>query len=261
VGNVHRGADFADLTFSDFALSAVAIAPAMDAAPAVGIGRTVLSAIEATRSIIGTNSNLGMVLLIAPLAAVPRDQPLSPQAVRSQLQRMQADDAGRVYEAIRIAQPGGLGKVTTMDVADAPPSDLLAAMQAAADRDMVAREYVSDFRGVLFDVLPALVSARDLGWSLSDAIVHTHLQLIAKHGDSLIARKVGLETSQQAAILAGQALAAGAPGSPAYYDALADFDFWLRSDGNRRNPGATADLIAAAVFAGLRDGLLLPPFR
>jgi len=42
---------------------------------------------------------------------------------------------------------------------------------------------------------------------------------------------------------------------------LADFDFWLRSDGHRRNPGTTADLIAAALFVLLRDGLIDPPYR
>ena len=55
--------------------------------------------------------------------------------------------------------------------------------------------------------------------------------------------------------------AAGGPHDERYYEALADFDFWLRADGHRRNPGATADLIAAALFAGLRDHRLTPPFQ
>jgi triphosphoribosyl-dephospho-CoA synthase len=67
--------------------------------------------------------------------------------------------------------------------------------------------------------------------------------------------------AQKACVLAQQALAAGSPGDEAYHEALADFDFWLRSDGNRRNPGTTADLVAAALFAGLRDGVLPPPWR
>ena len=35
-----------------------------------------------------------------------------------------------------------------------------------------------------------------------------------------------------------------------------ELDSWLRSDGNRRNPGTTADLVAATLFAGLRGGKL-----
>jgi triphosphoribosyl-dephospho-CoA synthase len=85
--------------------------------------------------------------------------------------------------------------------------------------------------------------------------------LIAQHGDSLIARKCGPEMAKKAATIAGQVLSSGKPGDETYYEALADFDFWLRSDGHRRNPGTTADLIAAALFAGLRDGLLPPPWR
>ena len=82
------------------------------------------------------------------------------------------------------------------------------------------------------------------------------------HGDSLIARKCGAG-AVAAGFAAGRARCceAGQPGDENYYAALADFDFWLRADGHRRNPGTTADLIAAALFAGLRDGLLPPPWR
>jgi triphosphoribosyl-dephospho-CoA synthase len=261
VGNVHRGADFDDLTFHDFVASAVAIGPAMEAAIETGVGRAVLDAIAATRRCVPTNTNLGMVLLIAPLAAVPIDSRLKTSSVSRVLQSLTPDDCRQAYEAIRLAQPGGLGKVAAMDVSDEPPSDLLAAMQAAADRDMVARQYAEEFRIVLDETLPALVAGCEQGWTLTEAIVRAHLALIAAHGDSLIARKGGAELNQKATTIAGQVLASGGPGDETYYAALADFDFWLRSDGNRRNPGATADIIAAALFAGLRDSLLPPPWR
>ena len=81
-GNVHRGADFEDMTFVDFAVSAVAIAPALDNAVRCGVGRAVLGAIAATRALVPTNTNLGTVLLLAPLAAVPRAAPLQPGVQR-----------------------------------------------------------------------------------------------------------------------------------------------------------------------------------
>ena len=261
VGNVHRGADFADLTFSDFAVSAVAIGPAMEAAAVTGVGRAVHAAIAARRAIVPTNTNLGMALLIAPLAAVPRDVPLSSRAVATVLGNLTADDCRLVYEAIRLAQPGGMGQVESMDIAADPPVDLLAAMRLASDRDLVARQYVEDFQLVLDDAVPRLLAGREKGWSLTETIVHTHLGLIAQHGDSLIARKCGPEIAEKACILARQTLDRGQPGDESYYDALADFDFWLRADGNRRNPGTTADLIAAALFAALRDGQLPPHWR
>ena len=65
------------------------------------------------------------------------------------------------------------------------------------------------------------------------------------------------------------------PGSPALIDPstggsrwstpatrrteLNRLDTWLRGDGNRRNPGTTADLVAAILFAGLRDGVIVEP--
>src|SRR5262249_45731640 len=138
---------------------------------------------------------------------------------------------------------------------------LLAAMRAATDRDLVARQYVEDFRLVLDEALPALCAGVTRGWSLTESIVHTHIALIAKHGDSLIRRKCGDAISSRASTIANQTLSSGGPGDEDYYAAVADFDFWLRSDGNCRNPGTTADLIAAALFAGLRDGVLMPPWR
>jgi triphosphoribosyl-dephospho-CoA synthase len=261
VGNVHRGADFEDLKYLDFLASGVAIGPVFDAAPGRGIGRTVLDAITATRGVVTTNTNLGIVLLLAPLAAVPREIRLSPAAVRDVLAGLTADDSRLVYAAIREAAPGGLGRADEMDVAGDAPADLLAAMRAAASRDLVARQYAEDFWIVLGDVLPWLVARLASGWSLTDTIIHTHLTLLARHPDSLIARKCGSETARKASAMAGKVLDAGRPGEEAYYDALSDLDFWLRADGHRRNPGTTADLVAAALFAGLRDQLLAPPYH
>ncbi len=261
VGNVHRGADFDDLTFTDFVASAVAIGPVFESARERGVGGTVLDVIAATRGVVATNTNLGMVLLLAPLAVVPREERLTTETVGRVLRGMVAEDSRLVYEAIRWAQPGGMGKVDSMDVSDAPPADLLTAMRAAAERDLVARQYAEDFQLVLNDTLPELVTGVSQGWSLTDSIIHAHVLLIAKHGDSLIRRKCGEEVSTQASTIAKQVLGFGKPGDDDYYAALADFDFWLRSDDNQRNPGTTADLIAVALFAGLRDGHLPPPWQ
>jgi triphosphoribosyl-dephospho-CoA synthase len=254
-GNVHRGADFEDMTFTDFMLSAVAIGPAVDEATDRAVGATVLAAIQATRQLVDVNTNLGTVLLIAPLAAVPRDQCLE-NGLPAVLRAMTAEDAVAVYEAIRLAQPGGMGCVNEMDVGKPAPPDLLAAMRDAASRDMVARQYAEDFDQLLHVVRPQLVSGLDAGWLLSDAIIHAQMQLLARYPDSLIERKCGVETARLASELAAGVLQAGQPGQEAYHRALADMDFWMRSDANRRNPGTTADLIAAGLFALLRDGAI-----
>ena len=259
VGNVHRGADFENLTFADFVVSAVAIGPAMENAKTNGVGVAVLEAIKATRQLVDTNTNLGMVLLIAPLAAVPRDEPLI-GGVGKVLRGLTPADSVLVYEAIRLAQPGGMGKVEEMDVAAEAPINLLSAMAAAAERDLIAHQYVTNFDLVLGKVAPWLSEAASR-WSLTDAIIHTHLRLLAEYPDSLIARKCGLETAREVSTYAAAVLSSGSPGDDAYHEAAADLDFFLRSDGHRRNPGTTADLIAAGLFALLRDGKLQPPLR
>ena len=259
-GNVHRGADFEDMTFNDFAVSAVAIAPAMQAAEHLGVGATVLAAVQATRRLVPVNTNLGTVLLVAPLAAVPREQEVR-MGLRQVLDRLTAQDARAVYAAIQLAEPGGLGTAEAMDVAGPAPENLRAAMAAAADRDLVARQYVEGFAQVLDQAVPWIVAGRAAGWSLTDAVIHTQLRLLAAWPDSLIARKCGLAVAQRASALAERVLQAGMPGDRDYGYRLGELDFWLRSDGHRRNPGTTADLIAAGLFVALREKWIQPPLR
>jgi triphosphoribosyl-dephospho-CoA synthase len=206
------------------------------------------------------NTNLGTVLLLAPLAAVPRPQRLD-VGVPQVLAGLTARDAENVYAASRLAPPGGLGTTADMDVAGTAPQSLLEAMAAAAERDLVARQYAEGFTHVLQPVAAWIVEGCAAGWSLTDAVIHTQLRMLAAYPDSLIARKCGPEAAERAAAIALRVLNAGSPGDEDYFYELGELDFWLRSDGNRRNPGTTADLIAAGLFVVLRDGLIRPPFR
>ena len=253
-GNVHRGADFDDLTYLDLLMSGVAIAPAMEAATSgTSVGKTILDAVRSTRTMVDTNSNLGIVLLLAPLASVPRQTELR-EGVEAILGSLTSDDARNVYAAIALAQPGGLGEVNEHDVSGAAPDDLLAAMRAGAERDLVARQYAENFATVLGDVVPLLAEGAARGWPLLDTIVRTHVTIMSRYPDSLIARKLGAEEADKSSAWAARVLESGEPGDIAYIAQLADFDFWLRSKGHQRNPGTTADLITAGLFAALRDG-------
>jgi triphosphoribosyl-dephospho-CoA synthase len=146
-------------------------------------------------------------------------------------------------------------------VAGPAPDDLLAAMGQAAERDLVARQYADGFREVLECSAPWLIEGRRRGWSNSTAIIHTHLRLMSEFPDSLIARKCGVAVARRSADMAAQVLAAGSPDDETFWQAVGDLDFWLRSDGHRRNPGTTADLVTAGLFACLRIGAIEPPWR
>jgi triphosphoribosyl-dephospho-CoA synthase len=253
-GNVHRERDFADTHFLDFLLSAAAIAPAFDRAASVSVGQTILDAIAATRRWTQTNTNLGIVLLIAPLAAVPAKEPLA-SGVEAVLDGLTVEDARLAYRAIRLAQPGGLGQAADQDVVTEPTLSLTEVMRLAAERDLVALQYVTGFEAVLKLGLPALERGwKPHGWER--AIQLAHLRLLAAYGDSLIARKCGAAMAEEARRRAADVLGRGFPDHVEGDPAFRELDNWLRADGNRRNPGATADLITACLFAGLRQGTL-----
>ncbi|MEZ6117821.1 MAG: triphosphoribosyl-dephospho-CoA synthase [Pirellulaceae bacterium] len=171
------------------------------------------------------------------------------------------DDTTLVYDAIRLAGPGGISPadqpVANMDVDDSPPNNLLDAMQLASEWDWIASEYVTGFEIVFAKVAAWLLQAEG-PWP--ERIVTAHVRLMSEYPDSLIRRKCGQQVAEESAVRAARTLAAGPPGSREYNNALADLDFWLRCDGNRRNPGTTADLIAAGIFVGLLQGIVTPPF-
>jgi triphosphoribosyl-dephospho-CoA synthase len=252
-GNVYRGADFEDVTFADFLTSAAVIGPLIEQVTERGVGQTVLQAIQATQAAVATNTNLGMMLLITPLAAVPAGRPLADN-IGEVLCSCTAEDTRAVYQAISAAQPGGLGEVDEADVSDTqvPEISLLEAMQLATDRDLVARQYTNDFEQV-FQTADRMQCKLQNGLPLSEAIVYAYLQLLAEYPDSLIVRKCGLQLGQEVQRRAAAVLDQGEPSDEAYQRAMQDLDFWLRADGHRRNPGTSADIVAAGLFVLLRE--------
>ncbi len=261
VGNVHRQADFADLGLLDFLLSAAAVAPILDTAHLRPVGDTVLHSVRATRLVAASNTNLGIILLLAPLASVPLAQDLPTGLVRV-LDRLTLADTHAVFQAIRLAQPAALGQVAEQDVKDEPTLPLRQVMALAADRDLVARQFANAFQEVMAEGLPMLRQTWQEGRSLENIIITTHLHFLANHLDSLIVRKQGIEEGQETRERAREVLALGGLDTPSGLVALKEFDAWLRAAGHRRNPGTTADLVAASLFVALRQGILpLPNHR
>lgn len=276
VGNVNRCHDFRDCSLEDFLLSAVAIGPVLGRAHRQSLGETVFQAIAATRQVVSANTNLGMVLLMAPLAqawaqaasdahdmylggpgqpssGLPAESDFAvmvKEPLQQLLARLGTKDTSWVYRAIRLASPSGMGQVEAADVyaAEEPDIPLVEAMKLAAHRDLIAQEYTTNL-GITLDVaIPALKAALGRGLSLPLAIAQGHLFLLSRYPDSLIARKVGLETSRAVQGWAHQAWQAGGFASDRGRQAVAELDQKLRAEGNRLNPGTTADLIAAASF-------------
>jgi triphosphoribosyl-dephospho-CoA synthase len=208
--------------------------------------------------VVSTNTNLGIVLLLAPLASVPRSEDLRRGLARV-LGRLDLADAQAVYQAIRWAAPAGLGRVPEQDIDEEPTQTLRQVMELAAERDLIARQYANGFREVFEDGLPAFCQSLKPAPSLETAIIHCHLHMMARYPDSLIARKRGLAEAQESARRAERVLREGWPADPAGRAALAELDAWLRAAGRGRNPGTTSDLVTACLFVALREGIMTVP--
>jgi triphosphoribosyl-dephospho-CoA synthase len=255
-GNVSPARAFHDTRYEDYLASAAAIGPAMLGAGERPLGATIRRAVEDTARWTRANTNLGIVLLLAPLARAARVA--SGDTLRERLRRVLAettvDDAVDAYAAIRLAAPGGLGRADAEDVAAAPTVTLLQAMALAAARDAIAREYASGFAST-FDVgAPALARARADGLAWPDAVVECYLTLLADTPDTHVARKLGAREAEAISARAREVLAAGGVRDAAGRRAIAAFDAAISDERNARNPGTTADLTAAATFVVLLDG-------
>jgi triphosphoribosyl-dephospho-CoA synthase len=246
-GNVHPGAAFADTCYDDFVLSAKAIGPVFEHAANKSVGQLALDAVRATNEAVGKNTNLGIILILAPLAKAGSAERADVQQV---LHSLTVDDACLVYEAIRLAQPGGLGQVQEADVRAMPTITLLEAMTLAAERDLIARQYANGYEQVYSLLLPTLEQHHPMD-DLHGAILETFMVGLAQLGDTLIGRKCGVSVMLEAQQRAQAVLA-----SSHRTDALVHFDAWLRADGNRRNPGTMADLLAATIHLALRRGTM-----
>lgn len=251
-GNVSPGRHFADLTYEDFLTSAVAIGPAFTRVADQPVGETIRQAIEGTACWTKTNTNLGIVLLLAPLAKAAAS---GAGELRGELRRVldetTVDDAREVYAAIRRAKPGGLGRSDAQDIASEPDVTLLEAMRLAADRDGIAREYATAFAVTFERGAPTLAHARADGLPWSDAVVETYLSLLAHSVDTHIVRRTGVAAAERVSMLAREVLEAGGVRSAAGRQAVDEMDRALRDGRNSNNPGTTADLTAAAIFVTL----------
>jgi len=244
-GNVHIHAGGHGMTLADFEASAAAAAPHI-AKGGARVGERILRAVEATREKVGQNTNLGIVLLAAPLAASAEHA--SGLGLRHGLSRVLASldrqDAELCFRAIALASPGGLGTLPDHDVRGPARIALLHAMRLAAPRDRIARQYVANFADIFDLGIPAHDAA-----DASDAAAKVYWRFLTTFPDSHIARKFGDPKAEMVRQLA-QAMdyiLRETSGQRDRMRLLLRLDKMLKAEG--LNPGTSADLTVATVFA------------
>jgi triphosphoribosyl-dephospho-CoA synthase len=285
-GNVNLVVGFEGTNHMHFLASAVAAAPHFRLAAEkgiavsngeiglekVGVGRIIRNCIgEVGAWQSGGNTLLGTVILFSPLAVAAGMTPAEKgifefSCLRQNLKRVveatTPEDAVAVYEAVKIANPSGLGKAPDLDVND-PTSigrileeriTLYRVFQIASAYDMVCSEWVSNYH-VTFDfAYPRLMRHLNENGDLNKAIIHTFLEVLAEYPDSFIARKVGAEKAHEVSLMAREILDFGGLKTEAGKEKLHNFDLTLRKSDSLLNPGTTADIIAAALALTILNG-------
>jgi triphosphoribosyl-dephospho-CoA synthase len=257
-GNVSVYSAGHDMTVDDFRHSAAASATAISNS-GYSLGEKIYYAVKATREAVGCNTNLGIVLLCAPLleAAQRSIDGLSIRAsLHNVLNHTTCEDADWVFKAIALASPGGLGQAGEQDVHSTPSVTLKDAMKLACERDRIALQYVTDFKDIY--ELSILSYNRFLTrWgSHYWAAVSVYTTLLARYPDSHIERKYGDRytgwVAEKMAVINTQLQGATDPEDilPLLYQVDKEFKAHLI------NPGTTADLTVATVLAVFLEDLI-----
>jgi triphosphoribosyl-dephospho-CoA synthase len=249
-GNVSVYSAAHDMTVDDFRLSAkVSAAPLCN--PDYSLGEKIFYAVKATREAVGCNTNLGIILLCAPLVQAVRyctEGVTLRQALHQVLENTTLADADWAFKAIALAAPAGLGEVAEQDVKASASVTLRQAMQLASSKDRIALQYLTDYKDI-FDFTVLRYNHTLLKWdNHSWAAVAVYADLLSHYPDSHIERKYGDQYTEMVAsrmIQLSNELS-NTDNPDLIVPLLHNIDQELKS--KRVNPGTTADITVATVL-------------
>ena len=257
-GNVHIFADGHGMTVQDFIASADAVSEVI-AQPNLSLGERILHSVQATQHAVNMNTNLGMILLCAPIihAAIQAKLLANGTGLQANIHAVLGSvdltveqalsDTEACFAAIRLANPAGLGSSDAHDVHAPADCTLQVAMQQAAEKDSIARQYTNNFADV-FDGVAYYKKMLHQWQRPAWAATALHLHFMSSFIDSHIVRKhnetIAKLVQNQAAEHAAEF---GKVFNPKNYQSeLLNFDSALKKQG--LNPGTSADLTVASLF-------------
>ena len=252
-GNVHIFADGHGMTVQDFTKSAEVTAPII-CAPNFSLGERILQSVQVTQSAVHCNTNLGIILLCAPLIHALITVPCEPISMRlsehlsNVLNSTTIEDANLCFNAIALASPAGLGDSALHDVHLPAGCTLLQAMQFAAERDLIAKQYANDFNDILVTGTNAYLQAKNAGFNAAWSTSALYLTLLAEFEDSHVLRKNGEQIAAQLKNEAKNHLQVFLclENPKLYQQTLLQWDKVLKL--NHINPGTCADLTVATLL-------------
>jgi triphosphoribosyl-dephospho-CoA synthase len=247
------------MSLEDFITSANVSAEPLTA-PELGLGARIYKAVAATHEAVGCNTNLGILMLCAPLiqAVYELNQYAGSfhDTLCKSLLDVDAKEMAWLFKAIRLAAPGGLGKSEKHDVSQTPSADLIEVMTHAADRDQIARQYVTGFSDLFDFALPLLRNYQARWHSKEWATTALFLSLLAHFPDTHIRRKSGLYKAVAISLHATELLNGMFQAElPEHYQLrLLQADNEFKREGV--NPGTSADFTVATLFLSHLETML-----
>ncbi len=259
-GNVHRTRDYEDMTFEDFIISGIVTGDAIrEATSDVDIenprlGKYILKGVSETDRWVGENTNLGILMMITPIAAAASISTEFDE-IRGNIVRLMkntsVEDACDLYDAINIAAAGGMGEEDEYDVTSDSAKDELKknrqtmwdVLKISAPRDILGREMTSDMP-ISFELSYPTYHELKKEKSLNEACLLTFLKILSEVPDTLITRKYGEEEALKVSLMTRDLLKL--KNDDDFWEKVEEFDDYLYE--NKLNPGTTADLTATAIF-------------
>jgi triphosphoribosyl-dephospho-CoA synthase len=171
-------------------------------------------------------------------------------------------DSVNVYEAIRVARPGGLSPVNDLDVnRDSSREEIIEnnvplyrIFEMSSSRDGISKELVSGMR-ITFEIgHPTFKKTLEDGQDVNTATVNTYLTILSKEPDSLIIRKSGETAAHDITKRAKEAIEAGGLSTGRGRKLIQNLDDDLGKQGGKLNPGTTADLTCSSIMVALLEG-------
>jgi len=249
-GNISVYAEGHDMTVADFRISAKVSAEALCNIN-YSLGEKIYYAVQATKIAVSCNTNLGIILLCAPLiqamSAIKPDVTLR-EALHAVLMTTTIEDASWVFKAITLASPGGLGHADNQDVSEQPSITLTEAMRLSSNKDRIALQYVSDYQDIFDFAVPIHYNALTKYSHSEWAALSVYAALLTHFPDSHIERKFGNQYSEMVAArmlkVSSELSKASVPEQilPLLYSVDQEF----KAKG--LNPGTMADMTVATVF-------------
>ncbi len=257
-GNVSIHSTGNYLSVEDFRASAKASAPPL-CDPVLSLGERIFRAIAATQDAVGCNTNLGIVLLAAPMIHACLNSPKGTtlrENLRHVLDHTTREDACWAFRAIHLASPGGLGESEQQNVQTEPTVTLLDAMKIAEGRDRIAWQYTNYYTNVFDLAIPRYHSRLHLWGDEQWATLGVFTGLLGAFPDSHIERNFGDHFTEMVADRMKRVEQAMDlfEGPEQVMRILREVDAELKSAGI--NPGTTADQTVACLLAVRLERLL-----